>query len=66
MPGAVARTSTIALTNATLPFIMALANKGYRTAIEDDVHLRNGVNIHRGNVTYAAVAAELGYACIKL
>ena len=62
MPGAVARTSTLALTNATLPFIIALANKGYRKAIEEDVHLRNGLNIHRGKVTYAAVAKELGYA----
>lgn len=61
MPGAVARTSTLALTNATLPFIIALANKGYRKAIEEDIHLRNGLNIHRGKVTYAAVAKELGY-----
>ena len=61
MPGAVARTSTLALTNATLPFVIALANKGYRKALEEDAHLRNGLNIHRGKVTYAAVAKELGY-----
>jgi alanine dehydrogenase len=61
MPGGVARTSTLALTNATLPFVIALANKGYRQALEDDVHLRHGLNIHRGKVTYAAVAHELGY-----
>ncbi|MGQ0442533.1 MAG: alanine dehydrogenase [Methylophilaceae bacterium] len=61
MPGGVARTSTLALTNATLPFVIALANKGYRKALEDDAHLRNGLNIHRGEVTYAAVAKELGY-----
>jgi alanine dehydrogenase len=61
MPGAVARTSTLALTNATLPFVLALANKGYKKALEDDGHLRNGLNIHRGKVTYAAVAKELGY-----
>ncbi len=61
MPGAVARTSTLALTNATLPFVLALANKGYKKALEDDSHLRNGLNIHRGKVTYAAVAKELGY-----
>ena len=61
MPGAVARTSTLALTNATLPFVLALANKGYRKALEEDAHLRNGLNIHRGTVTYAAVAKELGY-----
>ncbi len=66
MPGAVARTSTLALTNATLPFIIALANKGYRKAIEEDIHLRNGLNIHRGKVTYAAVAKELGYECVML
>jgi alanine dehydrogenase len=61
MPGGVARTSTLALTNATLPFVIALANKGYRQALEDDVHLHHGLNIHRGKVTYAAVAQELGY-----
>jgi alanine dehydrogenase len=61
MPGGVARTSTLALTNATLPFVIALANKGYRKALEDDTHLLNGLNIHRGKVTYAAVAKELGY-----
>lgn len=66
MPGAVARTATLALTNATLPFVLTLANKGYRKAMEDDVHLRNGLNIHRGKVTYAAVAEELGYICATL
>ena len=66
MPGGVARTSTLALTNATLPFVIALANKGYRKALEDDAHLRNGLNIHRGKVTYAAVAKELGYELSKM
>ena len=61
MPGGVARTSTLALTNATLPFVIALANKGYRKALEDDAHLRNGLNVHRGKVTYEAVAKQLGY-----
>jgi alanine dehydrogenase len=61
MPGGVARTSTLALTNATLPFVLQLANKGYRKALEDNRHLRNGLNIHRGKVTYEAVARELGY-----
>lgn len=61
MPGGVARTSTFALTNATLPFILNLANKGYQQALKDDEHLRNGLNIHRGNVTYQAVAEGLGY-----
>ncbi|MFU8798127.1 MAG: alanine dehydrogenase, partial [Gammaproteobacteria bacterium] len=59
MPGGVARTSTFALNNATLPFALALANKGYRQALLENVHLRNGLNIHHGHITHAAVAAEL-------
>ncbi len=62
MPGGVARTSTLALTNATLPFVIELANKGYRRAVEENRHLRNGLNIHRGAVTYEAVARALSYA----
>ncbi|MEE4192722.1 MAG: alanine dehydrogenase [Halieaceae bacterium] len=61
MPGAVPRTSTLALTNATLPFVLALANKGWRQALRDDQHLANGLNIHAGHVTYRAVAEDLGY-----
>jgi alanine dehydrogenase len=61
MPGGVARTSTFALNNATLPFTLALANKGYRQALRDDHHLRNGLNVHRGDITYKAVADALGY-----
>ena len=61
MPGGVARTSTLALTNATLPFVLQLANKGYRQALKDNVHLARGLNIHRGKVTYEAVAKDLGY-----
>lgn len=60
MPGAVARTSTFALNNATLPFVLALANKGYRKALTDDVHLRNGLNVFQGRLTYEAVARDLG------
>jgi alanine dehydrogenase len=56
MPGAVARTSTFALNNATLPFTLALADKGWRKALADDVHLRAGLNICGGSVTYKAVA----------
>jgi len=56
MPGAVARTSTFALNNATLPFTIALANKGWRQALRDDPHLRNGLNVHEGKVTCAPVA----------
>jgi alanine dehydrogenase len=59
MPGAVARTSTIALNNATLPFAVALANKGARKALADDPHLLNGLNVHEGQVTYKAVADAL-------
>ncbi len=60
MPGAVARTSTFALNNVTLPFTLALADKGYAAALADDPHLLAGLNIHRGKVTYAAVAEALG------
>jgi alanine dehydrogenase len=59
MPGAVARTSTFALNNATLPFAVALANKGWKKALADDPHLRNGLNVHRGRITYRAVAEAL-------
>jgi alanine dehydrogenase len=61
MPGGVARTSTLALTNATLPFVIALAGKGYRQAIAENRHLRNGLNVHRGKITCEAVAQALGY-----
>lgn len=60
MPGAVARTSTIALGNATMPFVIALANKGWQQACADDAHLLNGLNIHAGKLTYAAVGEALG------
>jgi alanine dehydrogenase len=59
MPGAVARTSTFALTNATLPFVLALAGKGWRQAMLDDPHLAEGLNIHSGQVTHIAVAQAL-------
>ncbi|NOZ43487.1 MAG: alanine dehydrogenase [Alphaproteobacteria bacterium] len=66
MPGAVARTSTFALNNATLPFGLALANKGWKQACRDDVHLANGVNISDGHVTCEAVATALGKQCRPL
>ena len=56
MPGGVARTSTLALTNATLPFVLALADKGAEAAMASDVHLMNGLNIYRGVLTVEAVA----------
>jgi alanine dehydrogenase len=61
MPGAVPRTSTFALNNATLPFVLALANKGAKQAMLDDPHLLEGLNVHRGMVTYEDVARDLGY-----
>jgi alanine dehydrogenase len=60
MPGAVARTSTFALNNATLPFTLALADKGPARAMLDDPHLLAGLNVHRGKITYPAVAEALG------
>jgi len=60
MPGAVARTSTFALNNATLPFCVALAEKGWRKALAEDAHLRSGLNVHAGRITHAAVARDLG------
>ncbi|GLQ29859.1 alanine dehydrogenase [Litoribrevibacter albus] len=61
MPGGVARTSTYALNNATLPFILALAGKGWKQALKDDKHLLNGLNVWNGKVTNQPVAEALGY-----
>ncbi len=60
MPGAVARTSAFALNNATLPFTLALANKGYKKALQDDPHLANGLNVYEGAIAHEAVAKDLG------
>ena len=65
MPGGVARTSTIALTNATLPYAVQLARKGVVQALKDDEHLRNGLNVHAGQVTHRAVAEALGYEYVE-
>ncbi|MGB8621428.1 MAG: NAD(P)-dependent oxidoreductase, partial [Paracoccaceae bacterium] len=65
MPGAVARTSTIALGNATMPFLLALADKGWRQACADDPHLLNGLNTHAGQLTYYAVGKALGIDVIS-
>jgi alanine dehydrogenase len=62
MPGAVARTSTYALNNATLPHVLAIADHGWRDAMKADPHLRAGLNVHAGRVTNPAVAEALGYA----
>ncbi|WP_119679101.1 alanine dehydrogenase [Indioceanicola profundi] len=56
MPGAVARTSTFALNNATAPFVLALADKGWSQALADDVHLRNGLNVFKGKLTHPGIA----------
>jgi alanine dehydrogenase len=60
MPGGVARTSAFALNNATLPFTLALADKGWKAALSADPHLANGLNVHAGRITYKAVADALG------
>jgi len=65
MPGGVPRTSTFALNNATLPFVLALADKGWKRALIDDQHLRNGLNIAFGKVTCEPVAQALGYTFIE-
>ncbi len=62
MPGGVPRTSTYALNNVTLPHMLALADKGYQQALQDDPHLLSGLNVCKGHVTYKEVADALGYA----
>lgn len=66
MPGAVPRTSTLALTNATLPYVMELADKGFEIAIRDNAMLRLGVNTHQGNITYQAVAEAVGLPYVSI
>ena len=65
MPGAVPKTSTYALNNVTLPFALALADKGYKQALADDAHLRAGLNVIHGKVVYEQVARDLGYALVS-
>ena len=65
MPGAVPRTSTFALNNATLPFVLSLVTKGTKLALLDDPHFLNGLNVHQGMITYEAVARDLGYEYIS-
>jgi len=64
MPGAVARTSTYALNNATLPHALAIANLGWKEALRRNPHLLAGLNVWNGHVTYAAVAQTLGYPVV--
>ncbi|HHF7365040.1 TPA: alanine dehydrogenase [Legionella bozemanae] len=61
MPGAVPRTSTFALNNATLPFVLSIVTKGVKLALLNDKHLLNGLNVHQGKITFDAVARDLGY-----
>ena len=61
MPCAVARTSTFALNNATLPFVIALARKGWKQALDDDPHLKAGLNIASGQIMHRAVSEALGF-----
>lgn len=66
MPGACARTSTLALTHATMDYVLALANKGFIKALKDDPGLKQGLNVFKGNVTNESVALDLGYPCMPL
>jgi alanine dehydrogenase len=65
MPGGVARTSTMALTNATMPFAVTIANKGAKQALLDDEHLLAGLNVAAGKITYKPVADDLGYEYVE-
>ena len=65
-PGAVARTSTYALNNVTLPRALRIADHGWKQAMRFDPHLAAGLNVHAGRVTYAAVAEELGYEVLPV
>ncbi len=65
MPGGVARTSTFELTNATMPFVMSLANKGAEEALRSDAHLLNGLNVYRGVLTVQAVADAQGLGFVE-
>ncbi len=64
MPGAVPHTSTYALNNATLPYVLALADLGYKKALLGNPHFLDGLNVCQGQVTYKAVADDLGYSCV--
>lgn len=65
MPGAVPKTSTFALNNATLPYILNLVTKGVKQALLADIHLLNGLNVYQGKITYEAVATDLAYEYVK-
>lgn len=66
MPGAVPRTSTIALTNVTMPYALQIANKGFAKAVTENQALKLGVNVLNGSITYEAVARDLGYEYVPV
>ena len=65
MPGGVPRTSTFALNQATLPYLVRLANKGYKKALAEDKNFLAGLNVHKGHVTYKAVADVFGHQYVE-
>ena len=65
MPGAVGRTSTYALCNVTLPYVLQLARKGFERAVQESAALAHGINIRAGKVTNPAVADTFGLECVK-
>ncbi len=65
MPGAVPRSSTFALNNAVLPFVLSLVTRSVKTALLDDSHFLNGLNVYQGKITYEAVAQALGYSYVN-
>lgn len=65
MPGAVAKTATLALTNATMPYIIELANKGWKNAFRENGYFKHGLNVCQGNITHPAVARDLGYTYVN-
>ncbi len=66
MPGAVPRTSTLGLTNVTIPYAMQIANKGVQKALAENPALALGLNVANGEVTYSAVARDLGYVLVSV
>ena len=66
MPGAVPYTSSMALTNATLPYILQLANKGWKTACQENEELKRGLNIINGEIVYKAVADAFGLSSVEV
>lgn len=66
MPGAVPRTSTLGLTNVTIPYAMQIANKGVQKALAENPALALGLNVANGDVTYSAVARDLGYELVTV